>query len=171
MEFTLKAFVFIEYCFILTYQISCYFNFHITLCLIIYLALFSTIQLFYNNYFFQLYKSAVFVVAYPPIFIFFEYNLVNLIYPLCIFVVDLLFWINWLSNKMPRSQEVEQQQITIIIDYVAFFNTETESCSICHETMKDKECREFPCKHLFHKDCIDKWLLQQRTCPLCRLIV
>ena len=35
-------------------------------------------------------------------------------------------------------------------------------CSICLATFKDgDELRELPCKHIFHKRCIDDWLTRE----------
>merc|ERR1712137_660720 len=46
---------------------------------------------------------------------------------------------------------------------------EHNSCSICLEDFgKDKEIRQTPCGHCFHKSCLNGWLTQSRTCPLCR---
>jgi hypothetical protein len=43
-------------------------------------------------------------------------------------------------------------------------------CPICHET--DTVVRHtLDCNHTFHLHCIDRWLLKNRTCPLCRYIV
>ncbi|XP_055809506.1 E3 ubiquitin-protein ligase At4g11680-like isoform X2 [Solanum dulcamara] len=42
-------------------------------------------------------------------------------------------------------------------------------CSICLSTYDDEdELRELPCCHLFHCNCIDKWLYMSATCPLCK---
>jgi len=43
-------------------------------------------------------------------------------------------------------------------------------CSICLSDYKESEVvRIIPhCGHMFHIHCIDKWLRQQATCPICR---
>ncbi|XP_033833762.1 E3 ubiquitin-protein ligase RNF43 [Periophthalmus magnuspinnatus] len=41
-------------------------------------------------------------------------------------------------------------------------------CAICLEDFQDgQNLRIISCAHEFHKDCVDPWLLQHRTCPLC----
>ncbi|KAF9749473.1 hypothetical protein NGRA_3463 [Nosema granulosis] len=46
-------------------------------------------------------------------------------------------------------------------------------CSICLNLFKHREmARTLPCKHMFHKKCVDKWLLNQSdACPICRKVV
>lgn len=47
---------------------------------------------------------------------------------------------------------------------------ENNVCSICLlEFGEGHEVRDLPCKHFFHKECVDDWLLAEITCPLCRV--
>lgn len=49
---------------------------------------------------------------------------------------------------------------------------DTENCAVCIENFKVKDViRILPCKHIFHRICIDPWLLDHRTCPMCKLDV
>jgi len=44
-----------------------------------------------------------------------------------------------------------------------------EECSICMEIYKLNEIVfELPCVHIYHKECIKKWLKSNNTCPICR---
>uniref|UniRef100_A0A3Q2PFM0 RING-type domain-containing protein n=1 Tax=Fundulus heteroclitus TaxID=8078 RepID=A0A3Q2PFM0_FUNHE len=46
---------------------------------------------------------------------------------------------------------------------------ETENCAVCLEPFNNNQClRVLPCRHEYHRDCIDPWLLLQHTCPLCK---
>ncbi|XP_015239169.1 PREDICTED: E3 ubiquitin-protein ligase RNF43 [Cyprinodon variegatus] len=41
-------------------------------------------------------------------------------------------------------------------------------CAICLEEFQDgQNLRIISCHHEFHRDCVDPWLMQHRTCPLC----
>ncbi|XP_045504825.1 protein goliath-like isoform X2 [Colias croceus] len=45
-----------------------------------------------------------------------------------------------------------------------------ECCAICIEPYRVSETlRSLPCRHDFHKNCIDPWLLEHRTCPMCKM--
>ncbi|XP_038837918.1 RING finger protein 150-like isoform X1 [Salvelinus namaycush] len=51
---------------------------------------------------------------------------------------------------------------------------ETESdfdnCAVCIEVYKANDVvRILPCRHIFHKSCVDPWLLDHRTCPMCKM--
>jgi len=45
---------------------------------------------------------------------------------------------------------------------------ENALCSIClNDYEEGDELRRLPCTHLFHSPCIDRWLSNHLTCPLC----
>lgn len=48
--------------------------------------------------------------------------------------------------------------------------SETATCAICLESFCfGDRCRLLPqCKHSFHADCVDSWLLKCALCPICR---
>jgi hypothetical protein len=47
---------------------------------------------------------------------------------------------------------------------------EENVCSICLlDFYSGEEVRDLPCKHFFHKACVDSWLAAETTCPLCRV--
>ncbi|XP_006895410.1 PREDICTED: E3 ubiquitin-protein ligase DZIP3 [Elephantulus edwardii] len=48
---------------------------------------------------------------------------------------------------------------------------EEEPCVICHENLSPENLSVLPCAHKFHAQCIRPWLIQQGTCPTCRLHV
>ncbi|KAK8522902.1 hypothetical protein V6N13_115850 [Hibiscus sabdariffa] len=46
---------------------------------------------------------------------------------------------------------------------------ETEDCCICLEELKvGSDAALMPCAHIFHADCIQKWLYTSHYCPICR---
>jgi hypothetical protein len=53
--------------------------------------------------------------------------------------------------------------------YKNFADTSRDTCSVCIDKfVPDDTCRELVCHHLFHKDCIDHWLDDNISCPVCR---
>ena len=44
-----------------------------------------------------------------------------------------------------------------------------DKCPICLQKYKSSDIiKEFPCKHIFHKSFIFKWLKKSNVCPLCK---
>ena len=41
-------------------------------------------------------------------------------------------------------------------------------CSICMEDVGNKGVYNLSCGHLFHQGCLNEWLLNNDTCPMCR---
>jgi len=47
---------------------------------------------------------------------------------------------------------------------------EGDKCTIClSEFEVDEDVRRLPCFHLFHVECVDQWLGQNKRCPICRV--
>jgi hypothetical protein len=51
--------------------------------------------------------------------------------------------------------------------------TDDSRCSIClaHYSSPEILCRIPTCGHIFHVACLDSWLQQHRSCPLCKISV
>ncbi len=48
---------------------------------------------------------------------------------------------------------------------------ESKECPICYEVIKGKDSKVTSCKHLFHRECLEKWTRDNSTCPMCRHII
>eukprot|EP00047_Mylnosiga_fluctuans_P018396 m.70489 g.70489 ORF g.70489 m.70489 type:complete len:482 (-) comp7596_c0_seq1:135-1580(-) len=47
-----------------------------------------------------------------------------------------------------------------------------DMCTICLDGFDvGAECRNLSCSHKYHKACIDPWLLEHGTCPLCKAVI
>ena len=44
-----------------------------------------------------------------------------------------------------------------------------ETCPICLDSVTVRA--ETVCKHVFDKHCLDSWLKEKNTCPLCRKVI
>ena len=89
---------------------------------------------------------------------------------------------NILNNSVNRNfenEEEDQQNIlsyeqiddrTTLISFNSEENSELENCCICRDSYCNGcEIRKInSCGHYFHKNCLDTWLQQKDTCPLCR---
>lgn len=72
-----------------------------------------------------------------------------------------------LERRMGRQAKQALSCVTLLV--VEENDSEAE-CTVCIDTLKPgQEARSLPCKHTFHRSCIDSWLLSKRKCPLCNL--
>lgn len=69
-----------------------------------------------------------------------------------------------------QKKELDKHQLRKYKD----MNKETKevnpSCTVCMEEFEEESMvRKMVCKHVFHQECIDKWLLEYSyKCPMCR---
>ncbi|XP_027769347.1 E3 ubiquitin-protein ligase RING1-like [Solanum pennellii] len=59
--------------------------------------------------------------------------------------------------------------IMFIVECFVDKNILSDDCVICFEELgKEGEVMCTPCSHVFHEDCIAKWLEKGNSCPICR---
>lgn len=67
---------------------------------------------------------------------------------------------------------MSQNEINLLDSYIfpqEANESEAERCVVCLSEYQAQEVvRVLPCRHEFHALCVDMWLLQARTCPICR---
>jgi hypothetical protein len=86
-------------------------------------------------------------------------------------------WESFLRNEGPMMRNPMNRGISSTdIDRLPCFtyqnannNSITEPCSICLEPYQEgTRVRALPCMHHYHAECIDTWLQQHDTCPVCK---
>ncbi|XP_033920159.1 E3 ubiquitin-protein ligase RNF128 [Melopsittacus undulatus] len=71
--------------------------------------------------------------------------------------------------KAKAKKAIEQLQLRTLKQGDKETGPDGDSCVVCIELYKPNEVvRILTCNHLFHKSCIDPWLLEHRTCPICK---
>ncbi|KAI1241693.1 hypothetical protein IHE44_0005180 [Lamprotornis superbus] len=79
----------------------------------------------------------------------------------------------WLpGHRKETKRAISQLQLHTVKRGEKGLDVDVENCAVCIENYKLKDTvRILPCKHIFHRTCIDPWLLDHRTCPMCKLDV
>ncbi|KAM4797222.1 E3 ubiquitin-protein ligase RNF149 [Rhinophrynus dorsalis] len=76
------------------------------------------------------------------------------------------------GNRKETKKAISQLQLHRVKKGEKGIDIEAENCPVCIENYKPKDLvRILPCKHIFHRLCIDPWLIEHRTCPMCKLDV
>ncbi|NXJ90834.1 RN128 ligase, partial [Corythaixoides concolor] len=71
--------------------------------------------------------------------------------------------------KAKAKKAIEQLQLRTLKQGDKETGPDGDSCVVCLELYKPNEVvRILTCNHLFHKSCVDPWLLEHRTCPMCK---
>lgn len=89
-------------------------------------------------------------------------NIINVVFPITLPNFDHL---ENVKNTVIK-EELDKLQIVSFSE----LKTDEKECSICLDTFEpDSKIRLIDCKHVFHSDCLDTWLLQHDyKCPHCR---
>ncbi|KAM8975357.1 E3 ubiquitin-protein ligase RNF149 [Pelodytes ibericus] len=75
-------------------------------------------------------------------------------------------------NLKETKKAISQLQLHRVKRGEKGIDIDAENCAVCIENYKIKDVvRILPCNHVFHRLCIDPWLLEHRTCPMCKLDV
>ncbi|RHN42975.1 putative transcription factor C2H2 family [Medicago truncatula] len=101
---------------------------------------------------------------YVKTIVLFTYMLIELILVIC--------YLKSTKNPITTTQYlnfIEEKNPTTRLKKLA---AEHIDCRVCLSEFEEGDIvRSLNCEHTFHKDCLDKWFLQEQycaTCPLCR---
>ncbi|XP_053311079.1 E3 ubiquitin-protein ligase RNF149 [Spea bombifrons] len=74
------------------------------------------------------------------------------------------------ANRKETKKAIGQLQLHRVKKVEKGIDIDAENCAVCIENYKPKDVvRILPCNHVFHRQCIEPWLLEHRTCPMCKL--
>ncbi|GMJ00795.1 BCA2 zinc finger ATL 6 [Hibiscus trionum] len=63
----------------------------------------------------------------------------------------------------------KESSIKEMVERVKVETGADENCTICLEELEvGSEVSRMPCRHRFHAHCIETWLKQRHSCPICR---
>ena len=60
------------------------------------------------------------------------------------------------------------QNKSVIPDHSQYFFQNDTTCSICLEKVSHEFIFQFPCHHVFHKNCISECIQYKNQCPTCK---
>ena len=99
---------------------------------------------------------------------------------------ELLFMITELYRHIYKEEERTSPTVEYVLnkqcdecsdkkssEYIISFAPKEKSCEcvICYTDYETKEAAKLPCGHVFHNECIKKWLdleIDNNSCPMCR---
>lgn len=95
-------------------------------------------------------------------------GLVSIISIMCLSIILRETFIEYQIDNSQPNEETALSTFTVNITNEQVIPT-NESCSICLESYSEvKPGIKIECNHIFHKECIVEWLINNETCPLCR---
>uniref|UniRef100_A0A8C1R7R8 Ring finger protein 150b n=1 Tax=Cyprinus carpio TaxID=7962 RepID=A0A8C1R7R8_CYPCA len=95
---------------------------------------------------------------------------------LCVIITEMPSLITFCSLIGQRrlgdaaKKAISQLQVRTIRKGDQETESDFDNCAVCIEGYKPNDVvRILPCRHLFHKGCVDPWLVDHRTCPMCKM--
>ena len=112
----------------------------------------------------------------------FSYVVINVVFNLfCLLVFVELFkrcYIRCMIINQPQNRRrllIEEERVNYTHNTVVIReNIKEEVCSICLEELFPEDVEnsnqviELKCNHMFHKECLDPWVINNKCCPLCK---
>lgn len=75
----------------------------------------------------------------------------------------------WQRLRRDLKKAFSQLQLRVLKEGDEEISANRDSCVVCFELYKPNDTvRVLTCKHFFHKNCIDPWILAHGTCPMCK---
>ncbi|KAL4440787.1 hypothetical protein ABPG74_013768 [Tetrahymena malaccensis] len=73
------------------------------------------------------------------------------------------------NGKVSRGLPQEIIQQIPVVNYTQRLKMISEKCTICiSEFEYGEKLKQLPCKHIYHPECVDNWLKQEKKCPVCK---
>ena len=80
-------------------------------------------------------------------------------------------------EKIMTDKDKDNSNVKILIEKIPTIKYKFEKnginnkCNICFDLFKENEyLKHLRCGHIFHKECLSQWLLNQKNCPNCNQI-
>ncbi|KAL1920287.1 uncharacterized protein VTP21DRAFT_1433 [Calcarisporiella thermophila] len=87
----------------------------------------------------------------------------------CCLPCILVLYLHIFSSSPNPTRAANKEMLNRLDECVYTKSIETEACAIClGEYGLGEVMRLLPCRHYFHKECVDSWLLRDKSCPLCK---
>lgn len=96
--------------------------------------------------------------------LYYQFNIYNGIFNVFCVVMYVIYRINQRNHRHEMEELLEA-----IEEYNYYAQGDEDPCSICLASFeKEEKIYKLNCSHMFHTECLEHWLEQQFTCPLCR---
>ena len=78
---------------------------------------------------------------------------------------------NWFSNRVKKEEpnkKIKNEKPNTMYSFINQKKDNFDECVICLEDMKNgDELIIIHCSHIYHSNCLHKWMDKKRVCPLC----